>query len=186
MASGTGSGHRPSALIAIRRLYLLRHAKSSWDDPGLADHDRPLAPRGRRATKLLAEHLRREGIAPDVLLCSSARRARETLEGIAPALGDRVSIQVERELYGASSGDLLEGLRRIPETVKSVMLIGHNPAVQALTLTLAGSDEELESVMRKYPTGALATLAFSGSWRALEPRAASLGGFVKPRDLAHL
>ena len=166
-----------------RRLFLLRHAKSSWDDPGLADHDRPLAPRGRRATKLLAKHLRRERIAPDVVLCSSARRARETLEGIAPALGDRVSIQLERELYGATSGDMLERLRRIPDTVKSAMVIGHNPALEELAVSLAGSGDELESMKLKYPTGALATLAFSGSWRALEPGAARLAGFTKPRDL---
>ena len=166
-----------------RRLYLLRHAKSSWDDPALADHDRPLAPRGRRAAKLLAEHLQRERIAPDAVLCSSARRARETLEGIAPALGDRDSVHVEPELYGASSGDVLERLRRLPDTVKSAMVIGHNPAVQELTLSLAGSGEEIEQVMRKYPTGALATLAFDGSWRALEPRAARLDGFVTPKDL---
>jgi phosphohistidine phosphatase len=168
----------------MKRLYLLRHAKSSWEDPGLADHDRPLAPRGRRATKLVAKHLRREGLAPAFVLCSPAARTRETLECIAPALGDEVPVQVERELYGASDGDLLERLRAIPDTVESVMLIGHNPAVQGLALNLAGSGRELESVERKYPTGALATLTFKGSWRELGPDAAKLVGFVRPRDLS--
>lgn len=167
----------------MKRLYLLRHAKSSWEDSGLADHDRPLAPRGRRATKLLAAHLRREGIAPELSLCSSARRARETLEGIAPALGDDVSVEVERELYGASDRDLLERLHAIPDATRSAMLIGHNPAIQSLALSLAGSGEELPSVERKYPTGALATLTFRGSWRELEPGAAKLAAFVKPKDL---
>jgi phosphohistidine phosphatase len=72
----------------MKQLFLLRHAKSSWDDSELVDHDRPLAPRGRRAVKLIAEHLRREGVTPDLVLCSSALRTRETLEGIAPALGE--------------------------------------------------------------------------------------------------
>jgi phosphohistidine phosphatase len=168
----------------MTHLYLLRHTKSSWDDSDLADHDRPLAPRGRRATKLLAAHLHREGIAPELLLCSSARRARETLEGIAPALGDDVSVQVERELYGASDRDLLERLHSIPDHTQSAMLIGHNPAIQELALSLAGSGEELPRMERKYPTGALATLTFSGSWRELEPRDATLAAFVRPRDLS--
>jgi phosphohistidine phosphatase len=71
----------------MKRLYLLRHAKSSWDDPTLADRDRPLAPRGRRAARVIAEHLRREGIAPELVLCSPSRRAGQTLTGIAPGLG---------------------------------------------------------------------------------------------------
>jgi phosphohistidine phosphatase len=167
----------------VNRLYLLRHAKSSWDDPGLADQDRPLAPRGRRATKLVAKHLRRERIAPAVVLCSPARRTRETFEGIAAALGGDVSVRVEPELYGASDRDLLERLREIPDTVQSVMLIGHNPAIQALALSLAGSGGQLASLERKYPTGALATLTFWGSWRELET--AELVGFVRPRDLTH-
>ncbi len=169
--------------MRMKSLYLLRHAKSSWEDPGLADRDRPLAPRGRRSAKLVAEHLRRERIAPVFVLCSSARRARETLEGIASALGDEVSVQVERELYGASDGDLLERFRAIPDTVQSVMLIGHNPAIQLLVLSLTGSGGELARVEQKYPTGALATLMFKGSWRKLGPDAAELVGFVRPRDL---
>lgn len=165
----------------MKRVYLLRHAKSSWDDPGLADHDRPLAPRGRRAAKLLAKHLRSERIAPDLVLCSSAQRARETLEGIAAALGP--DVQVEPDLYGASAGELLGRLQTIPDATQSVMLIGHNPAIEGLTLSLAESGEQLGDVERKYPTGALATLTFEGSWAELEPGAATLAGFVKPRDL---
>ena len=166
----------------MKRLYLLRHAKSSWEDPALADDDRPLAPRGHHTTKLMAEHLRRERIAPALVLCSPARRTRETLDGIAPALGE-VPVRVERELYTASDGDLLDRLRAVPDTVQSVMLIGHNPAIQALALRLARSGGELASIERKYPTGALATLAFKGSWRKLEADGAKLVGFVRPRDL---
>jgi phosphohistidine phosphatase len=170
-----------------KSLYLLRHAKSSWDEPELADHDRPLAPRGRRATKLVAGHIRREGIEPALVLCSSARRARETLDGISPALGEdvdaAVDVQIEPELYGASAGELLERLRQIPDTVATAMLIGHNPGIQTLALSLAGSGEPLPKIERKYPTGALATLAFSGRWRDLEPGGGELTAFVGPKDL---
>ena len=172
----------------MKRIYVLRHAKSSWDDPGLADHDRPLADRGRRATKLLAEHLREAGIVPELVLCSSARRTQETLEGIAPALGDeptesKYEVLIEPELYLASAGDLLARLHAIPGTVDSVLVIGHNPGVQALATSLAGNGEELDRVRRKYPTGALAALEFRNGWRELEPGAATLVEFVKPKDL---
>src|SRR5918996_5979084 len=82
----------------MKRLYLLRHAKSSWDDPTLADHDRPLAPRGRRAAKVMAKHLHRNGIAPELVLCSGSRRTRQTLKRIAPGLGDSAEVQIRSEL----------------------------------------------------------------------------------------
>jgi phosphohistidine phosphatase len=167
----------------MKRIYVLRHAKSSWDDPSLADHDRPLADRGRRATKLLAEHLRRAGIVPELVLSSSARRTQETLDGIAPALGDDPTALIEPQLYLASAGDLLLRLRAIPDAVDSVMVIGHNPGIQAFAECLAGDGEALDQVRRKYPTGALATLEFPGSWRELEPGAAKLVEFVTPKGL---
>jgi phosphohistidine phosphatase len=168
----------------VKRLLLLRHAKSSWDDPELADHDRPLAPRGRRAAKLIGEHLRRESVAPALVLCSSARRTRETLERIAPALGERVPVQIEGDLYAASEGRLLERLRTLEEGVESVLLIGHNPGVERLALDLAGGGDELAAVRRKYPTGALATLEFTGPWSDLGSGRAKLVSFVTPKQLA--
>ena len=167
----------------VKTLHLLRHAKSSWDEPGVPDHDRSLAPRGHRATKLLAEHLRRERIAPALVLCSSAKRALQTLEGIAPGFDTVVQTQVERGLYGASEGELLERLHRIPDTEESVMLIGHNPAIHGLALSLAGGGPDPVGVEQKYPTGALATLTFEGTWQQLEPGGAQLAAFVRPKDL---
>jgi phosphohistidine phosphatase len=160
-----------------KRLLLLRHAKSSWDDPALADHDRPLAARGRTAAQLIGAHLRRERIPVSLVLCSSARRARETLELVDPP-GE---MQIEAELYGASRDQLLERVRQLPETSDSVMLIGHNPAIQELAACLAGDGGEL--VEQKFPTGALATLTFAGPWRALRPGGAELAAFVRPREL---
>jgi phosphohistidine phosphatase len=166
----------------MRTLYLLRHAKSSWDDAALADRDRPLAPRGRKAAKLMAEHLRRDGIAPRLVLCSAARRTQETLEEIEPVLAG-ADIEVERDLYGASAGELLERLHQVGDEVESLMLIGHNPSIQTLALNLAGSGDQLDAIGLKYPTGALATLTFGGSWQELGRDGAELAAFVRPRDL---
>ena len=113
----------------MKRLYLLRHAKSSWKDTSLPDHDRPLSGRGRRAAKAIARHLREQDLEPQLVLCSTARRARETLERIQPALG-AATVEFEHDLYAASADALLERLRRVPDTVASVMLIGHNPGLQ--------------------------------------------------------
>jgi phosphohistidine phosphatase len=167
----------------MKRLYLLRHAKSSWDDAALADRERPLALRGRAAVALLAAHLDSERVAPALVLCSPARRAQETLEGIAAALGEEASLQTERELYGASATDLLQRLRRISETFPSAMLIGHNPALQDLALSLARPDSRLERVEQKYPTGALAVLTVRGRWSELADGSATLVDFVRPKDL---
>ena len=161
-----------------KRLFLLRHAKSSWDDPQLSDHDRPLAPRGHMAAKLMAEHLRQEGIRPSLVLCSSARRARETLNEVAP--GD---LRIERDLYGASEDELVERLQRVDDTVESTMVIGHNPGIHSLAVTLAGGGAELGRIERKFPTGALATLAFAGDWSELRPGCAELVAFVRPKEL---
>jgi phosphohistidine phosphatase len=174
----------------VRQLFVLRHAKSSWDHPGLDDHDRPLAPRGVGTVKVMAEHLRASGVRPALVLCSSARRARETLEGVRPA-GEWL---IEEGLYGADAGALLERLRQVPDEVPSVMLIGHNPGLQALVLRLADTvaggtrpaeeqRKRLGEVRRKFPTGALATLTFDSPWRDLHPGGARLTGFVRPRQL---
>ena len=167
-----------------RRLYLVRHAKSSWKQVELDDHDRPLSGRGRRASDLLARHLREQGIVPALVLCSTSRRTRETLERIAPALPRRTRVLYEEELYGASATTLLGRLRGVPDEVASVMLIGHNPAVEDLALELARPSAERHELAVKFPTGALATLSVpGGSWRALDHGAAELVAFVRPREL---
>jgi phosphohistidine phosphatase len=117
------------------------------------------------------------------VLCSTARRARETFEGIVPALGDGVEVRFEPGLYGASADELQMRLRTLPETIESALLIGHNPSIQTIALRVAGGGDELERVRRKYPTGALATLTLPGGWDQLEPGAAELVAFVSPKDL---
>jgi phosphohistidine phosphatase len=166
----------------VHALYLLRHAKSSWADPSLADRERPLAQRGRRDAKRIAKHLRRLGCAPELVLCSSAARTRETLELMQPALGGS-TVMLEEELYAASSDELLARIRLVPDPVASVMLIGHNPGLHQLALALASAGDELERLEAKFPTAALATLAFSKSWSRLAPAEATLAAYVVPKQL---
>jgi phosphohistidine phosphatase len=165
-------------------LHLLRHAKSSWDDPGLADHDRPLAPRGTRAAGTMAAHMRAAGIRPDLVLCSSSQRTRETLDLLGDAVPAGCDVRIEDWLYGAWAEELLDRLRRLPPEARHVLLIGHNPGLQDLALQLASSGELLAEVAEKFPTGSLATLeADIGAWPDLAPGCARLAGFVRPRDL---
>ena len=168
-----------------RILYLLRHAKSSWSDDRLDDHDRPLATRGKDSVVRLRHHLAATGIAPDLVLCSSTRRTMMTLEGIADALPATTTVLVEAGLYGAPSGELLRRLHDVSDDAASVMLIGHNPGMEALAaLLIADGDEALRRrVAEKFPTGALATLAFDGDWSDLAPADAKLVAFVVPREL---
>lgn len=166
-----------------RQLLLLRHAKSSWDEPALADRDRPLAPRGRRACELMANHLEANGIEPDAVVCSPATRARETLERIRPALGAEVSVWEEPGIYEARWEDLLGIVQALPAELGSAMLIGHNPGFQELAVALAADGEGLERMRRKFPTAALAILGFTGEWLRLAPRGAVLESFVRPKQL---
>lgn len=167
-------------------LHLLRHAKSSWDDLRVADHDRPLSERGERAAAAMAAYLRQSGIAPDLVLCSSARRTADTLALLRRGLPDRLAVETRRDLYEVGAGDLLDALRRVPDTVETLMLVGHNPGLEDLATALAGPDSDpgsREALARKFSTGALATLAFDGAWAALAAGGARLTRFITPKDL---
>ena len=124
---------------AMKSLHLLRHAKSSWKDPGLNDHDRPLSKRGRQTAKMMAAYLRRAKIAPDLVICSTAMRARQTLDPIAKAKKPP-KVVLEGEIYGGAQRALWEQLWNLPESGKSVLLIGHNPALHDLARELAHAD----------------------------------------------
>jgi phosphohistidine phosphatase len=168
----------------MHTLYLIRHAKSSWADPTLPDRERPLAPRGRRDGKRIAKHLVRLRIQPELVLCSTAERTRETLELVRPALGTTGTVKVEAGLYAASSDELLERIRIVPEEVASMMLIGHNPGLQDLALVLASAGAELERLTAKFPTAALATLTLANTpWSNLSEADAVLAAYVVPKQL---
>ena len=119
---------------------------------------------------------------PDLVLCSSAVRTRETLERIAPTLG-RAEVRVEEELYVASGRTLAARVSLLDAGIGTAMLIAHNPGIQDLALSLAAEGTERDRLERKFPTAALATLAFEGEWRGLAPGGAQLVEFVRPRDL---
>jgi phosphohistidine phosphatase len=168
-----------------KTLYLLRHLKSSWDDALLGDHDRPLAPRGRKAGKKLARHVRQNGVAPELVLCSPAVRTRETFDAVRSALG-KPEARFLPQLYAASDDDLLAAVRGVEPEVRSVLLIGHNPGLHDLALALTGrGDEEARGRLReKLPTGALVTLSFrAGAWIELMPGSGELVDYVVPREL---
>lgn len=170
----------------MKTIYLLRHAKSSWDDPSLPDFHRPLAARGRKAAPRMGAFMARHGHLPDLVLCSAARRAVETWQAVSEVLDDKVEVQVREDIYHASPGDLLDAVRHLSPEVESVLLIGHNPTFEDLALALAGSGEELalEELDRKYPTGAMAILDFPvEDWKDVREGTGWLRAFVRPKDL---
>ena len=167
----------------VRTVVLLRHGKSSWSDSTLADIDRPLAPRGERASRKLAKYIRRKRIQPALVLCSPSLRTRQTLEAVGASLGKRCTVEVVPQLYRASEQELLEQLQALPESVSSVMLIGHTRAYTTSPV-LASRGPYLPQLEEKFPTGALATLVVrSEGWTALGPDAAELVDYVVPRQL---
>ncbi len=170
----------------MRTLLLMRHAKSSWDEPELADLDRPLAPRGRKAAPLVARYLALHGLIPDLVLGSPALRVHETWALMAPILGDKVACKTLKSLYEGTPGRLLAALRGVKGEVRTLMLIGHNPALGALAQSLAGagSEKALERVRTNFPTAGLAVLGFEiERWAELAAGAGRLEELVRPKDL---
>jgi len=167
----------------VHRLFLLRHAKSSWADPSVRDHDRPLNDRGRRAAATMGDHLRKRGWVPDVVLCSSARRTCETATLL--GLPDTSELVVEHDLYLADPDTVLHRIRAVDDRAAAVMVIGHNPTMHevALDLVADGNKHALRNLGEKYPTGALAVFDVDGAWLALAPASAHLAAFVTPREL---
>lgn len=167
-------------------LHLLRHAKSSWKDPGQSDHDRPLNKRGRGAADAMGAFLAREGPVPGRVLCSSARRTRETFERVAQQLAAPPAVSVEADLYLSSPAKMLEHIRTCGPEVACLMLIAHSPGTEDLARSLAGGGDEdaWHRLRAKYPTGALTTLRFDvASWADVAPSGGELVRFVVPREL---
>jgi phosphohistidine phosphatase len=172
--------------FSVKTVFLLRHAKSSWDQPSLDDYDRPLAPRGKKAAPRVGRYLAREGLTPDRVLCSGARRAMQTWNLVSEELPSDIQLEVRDEIYHASPGNLMELIRALPDNEDSVLLVGHNPSFESLALQAArsGDDEALRSLAFKYPTGALAILDFDTSgWAKVEWGTGHLRAFIRPKTL---
>lgn len=171
----------------MKTLFILRHAKSSWGDADLADEERPLNGRGRRAATGMGRYLRDEDLLPDRVLCSTARRTVETLERLQREWPEEPPVRFDERLYLASSELLLSVLGEQEPGVGSLLLIGHNPGLAALAVRLAGAGdaEDLERLRRKLPTAALVEIAFDvDSWGDLPTSRGELRRFVVPRALS--
>ena len=186
-----------------RRLVLFRHAKSAW--PDLPDHDRPLAGRGRGDAPAIGRWLRETGCLPDLVWCSTAERATQTWQLAAAELGADPPVSYEPKMYGATGSELADLVRQAPPRTGTLLLVGHNPGLQELAVTLSAAAVEragdrersaarntgggaeaaatLDRVARKFPTAALAVLEFGGGWPELSAGRARLVSFVVPREL---
>lgn len=173
----------------MRTLYLLRHAKASQPASGadpIADLDRPLADRGRRDAAALGEHLKRSGCRPQLVLCSPSLRTRQTLDLVAAGLGLQARVQVEPAIYEASEQRLLRLVRELPDDVDEAMIVGHNPGLHELAISLAdhGDDKLRARVRAKLPPGTFVTVAWAeDSWADLRRSQAILHDYVAPSDL---
>jgi phosphohistidine phosphatase len=172
----------------MHQLLILRHAKSSWDDAARPDRDRPLSPRGRRSAGVMRQAMRDLGLAPDLVLVSTARRTQETLEALEP-WDDTPLLEPMDSLYLANVAQLMAALHGVAETVRSVLLIGHNPGLHDLALALAGSraipgaGATGRALAAGFPTAALAEFVIAGSWWELREGGGRLVRFLTPRML---
>lgn len=171
----------------MKILHLLRHAKSSRDDPSLADHERPLAVRGRRDAPRIGAAMAADGVRPDRVLVSSARRTRETWDLVAP-FAPSGAVAVDEGLYLCGVNALLARVRALPEDVGTVLIVGHNPDLEDLALHLADRANDpavLARLADKFPTGAWAELRLPvDRWAAVGRGCGTLARFLRPRDLA--
>ncbi len=166
-------------------LSLFRHAKSSWAGTDLRDFERPLAPRGKDAAPKMGAFMNAQKLVPDLVLCSPAARAMETLEYALPELGETPEIRYEEGLYHAGPRQMLQFLNDVDVGIGHVMLIGHNPGMHGLALGLAGLGEadELDALRQKFPTAGLAIIDFDESWPQVAPGLGTLRLFMVPRRL---
>jgi phosphohistidine phosphatase len=166
---------------------LLRHAKSSWPSSGMQDAARPLSERGEAAARLMGAYMAHHALIPDRILCSPARRTRETLAGIATQWPANMDVVFDQRLYAATPQSILSVVRVQDEAARTLLVIGHNPGLQeAAELLIAAGDVELRERLReKFPTAALAVVDFAiDKWRNIHERSGRLDRYVIPRSVA--
>ena len=171
----------------MKRLTVLRHAKSSWDEPNIDDFDRPLNERGWKAARRMGKELKRRGMQFDFALASPAARVRETLDGLAEGYGEfRFATKFEPRLYAADTATLLELVHRLPDDAERVLLLGHNPGLQRLIVELTTDDENghRDRVADKYPTAALAVIQLPAEhWSEAAQRSGRIVELILPKEL---
>ena len=169
-----------------KRLILLRHAKSAWDDPTLADFDRPLSKRGRKAAPLIGDYLARHKILPALVLTSSAKRAVETLDLDIANWQSKPTIRKLKSLYLAMPREMLRRIQGVGREADGVMLVGHNPGIADLANWLSGhgKPEDRDRLARKFPTGAIAVIEFDvEDWAEVDAEAGRLVSFATPKQI---
>jgi phosphohistidine phosphatase len=167
-------------------LSLLRHAKSSWDDASAKDFDRPLAKRGEAAAPRMGAFMAKRALVPELILCSPAVRARQTLDLVLPHLSGGPTVVYEDTFYLAAPPVLLARLRKIEGNARHVMIVGHDPGMHDLAVALAGSGdpEQLNALAHKFPTAGLAVISFKArDWSKVAPAKGRLELFMTPKVL---
>jgi phosphohistidine phosphatase len=167
-------------------LSLLRHAKSDWDEPAVKDFDRPLAERGEKAAPRMGAYMAQRGLSPDLILCSPAVRARQTLDLVLPHFTGGPTVTYEERFYLAAPSVLLARIRKVAKTTSHVLIIAHDPGMQGLAIELAGEGERdaLQALASKFPTAGLAVLTFKvRDWAKIGPAKGRLELFMTPKTL---
>jgi len=170
----------------MKTLTLLRHAKSSWDDPAARDFDRPLNRRGRKAARAMGKAMREQGIAFDQILASPAARVVGTLEDLAEGYGGPIEPAFEQRVYLATAATLLKLVQGADDKAGRLLVVGHNPGMEALALMLTRDDDNglRSEMLTKYPTAALAEISLPvDHWRDVGLGTGQLARFIRPRDL---
>lgn len=168
------------------RLILMRHAKSSWDAPPRDDFDRPLAARGRKDAVTIARTLATRRLLPQRVLVSSARRTRDTLAAMLPFLDVDAEIRLTRDLYLTSEDHYIDIVRAHGNGSRTLLVLGHNPTLADLALSLAATGADRDALKDGFPTAAVAVIDFAFQrWTSLEPGEGDLVAFFTPRGLKH-
>jgi phosphohistidine phosphatase len=167
----------------MRRLMLLRHAKSDRSDPGARDHDRPLNARGRQAAPRIGAYMASHGLAPDLVICSTAARARETWDLVAPAFGSAPKVVFDQAVYRNDPAVLLDLVKKMKANVHSLLLVGHNPSFQTFAdlLAASGHGDARQRLREKFPTAALAVIDFAvDEWDRVHAHSGRLDRLITP------
>lgn len=169
----------------MKRLTILRHAKSSWEDDSRDDFDRPLNPRGWKDSRRVGRELKRRKMHFEFGLASPAARVRETLDGLAEGFGEfTFEVRFEPRVYEANAATLLDLVRGLPETASSALLVGHNPGLERLAIELTIEGKLHDQVARKFPTAAVAVMDFLGDhWADVRPGSGTLAELILAKDL---
>ena len=161
----------------MKTLLLLRHAKSSWKEPGLTDFERPLNERGRKAAPFMGRHMRSKKLRPDLVLCSPAERTRQTVALLLEAAGLAPKVRYDERIYEATPERLIEVVSQVEDSCETVLLVGHNPGMEELISALTGATEMM-------PTAALARISLDvEKWEKLRARCGKLEWVARPKEV---